>query len=565
MDNLYSALRKAALLPVCLFVFFSSINSQPTIGFVGAVGGFSNPVDIVAEPGTTRMFVVQQGGAIRILDGSSIVTEPYLNISFLLSTSGGERGLLSMAFHPDYITNGFFFVYYNNSAGAITIARYQRDEVSSDSASVLSGVVLLSIAKTETNHNGGKLNFGPDGMLYFATGDSGGSDDPGNAAQSQSSLLGKMIRLDVDDFATPPYYTIPSDNPFVISSPIRDEVFALGLRNPWRWSFDRSNGDFWIADVGQGAWEEVNHVTQSTAYGANYGWRCREGDHPNPNGAVSCTPSGGTYRAPIFEYDHNNATGGFSITGGYVYRGTDFPALNGYYITADYVSGNLWLVRSDGTFEFQDNLPGNISGFGEANDGEMYAIARSTGTIYSIIQTNVLPVSLVRFTGSINTGYNELKWTTAFEENAQKFVVEFSTNGVDYTTAGEVLSTSRSNGDSYSFKHFTSNTGLIRYRLRMVDIDQSSKYSPVISLNSKGNREIKIYPTVITNGAMQVLSGFPIDKIEFFTPDGKQVFSKNMNGISGYFSVALPSLNKGMYLVRLASSEFQQTEKIFIQ
>lgn len=567
MKSLYSPLLKGAIL-FLLFPCFQSLNAQPEIDFVAPVAGFSNPVDIVAEPGSARLFIVEQGGLIRIVDGTDIADDPFLDVSDLLSLSDNERGLLSMAFHPDYLNplNRYFFIYYTGTTGALTLARYQREELDADLADESSAEILLSIPHAAGNHNGGKLNFGSDGYLYFGTGDGGGSNDGSNNAQTLGSRLGKMLRLDVDNFTTPPFYEAPASNPFFGVSPDQNLVFALGLRNPWRWSFDRENGDIWIADVGQGNWEEVNHVTAAAAAaGLNYGWRCREGNHANPN-ITPCTPAGGTDQDPIFEYTHNGATGGFSITGGYVYRGTNFPSLDNYYVTADYISGNLWLVRPDGSFLFQDNLPGNISGFGEGNDGELYAISRSAGTLYSIIDVNaVLPVSLVRFTGSYFAGYNELKWTTVYEENTKKFIVEYSTNGRNYLPAGEVLSTLSSSGDSYSFKHHTNNTGLLFYRLRIMDIDQSARYSPVISISSRGEAGIKLYPSVIANGVLQVNSGPSIEKIDLFSFDGRHVYSKLMNGVSGYFTIPLPALQKGMYLVRLTGKAFQQTEKIVIQ
>lgn len=562
MKHLYSLLLPAAFLCTTFFLSKTTV-SQPVLGFTVVSSSVSQPVDVVAEPGSNRMFVVQQNGIIRIVDGTTTIATPYLNIAYLINTSGSERGLLSLAFHPDYLTNGYLFVYYTNLAGDITIARYSRDELSPDSASVLSGVVLLTIPKPFSNHNGGKLNFGPDGKLYFATGDGGDANDPGNNAQSGSSLLGKMIRLDVENFTTAPYYSIPADNPFTGASPIRDEVFALGLRNPWRWSFDRSNGDIWIADVGQDNWEEVNHLAFADARGANYGWRCIEGTHANP-AVGACTPADGVYQPPIFEYTHSAATGGFAITGGYVYHGSNFPSLNGYYVTADYSTGNVWLLRPDGTFVFQDDLPNTISSFGESNSGELYAVSHNDNTLYSISVAAVLPVTLVRFSGSSMPGYNQLSWSTALEENLRKFVIEYSVNGGDYLVAGE-LAAANPAGSSYSYKHYLNNTGLIRYRLRMEDIDQSKRYSPIISISTQGSRELKIFPTMITNDLLQVVCGFKIAKVDIIAADGRPVYSKDMNGSSGYFSIPLPALQKGMYFARFIGEGVSETQKIFIQ
>lgn len=563
MSKFYTSLRLCCLLASAHFICTCAIG-QPVLAYTNGISGFTNPVDIVAEPGSSRLFVVQQNGIISIVDGTTILSTPYLNIGSLLPTGGNERGLLSMAFHPDYVNNGYFFVYYNNTAGDVALARYNRDSENSSIADAGSGVVLLTISKPFDNHNGGKLNFGPDGNLYFGVGDGGSGNDPNSNAQNGMSLLGKMIRLNVNNFTTPPYYTIPADNPFISTPGIRDEIWALGVRNPWRWSFDRSNGDVWIADVGQGSWEEVNYLSAANASGANYGWRCFEGNHVN-SAVPACTPAGGTYRAPIFEYGHNSATGGFSITGGYVYRGTAYPALNGYYITADYVSGNLWLVRPNGTYVLQDDLAANISSFGEDNNGELYAVSRSAGTLYRVQVTTVLPVTLVQFTGNAFTGYNELKWTTASEEGASKFIIEYCTNGNDYLPAGEVASQLSNNGGTYFFRHNINANTAVKYRLRIVDIDQKVRYSPAITLSSKSSRETRIYPTVITNNTLQVISGDNVDRIDIYTMEGKPVHTKTLNGLSGYFSVSLPSLNKGVYLVRTSGKSFHRTDKIVVQ
>ena len=232
-------------------------------------------------------------------------------------------------------------MWYTDVNGAVTLARYRRDVTNPDIADPASGQVLLRYSKPGspyfTNHNGGKLNFGPDGMLYVGTGDGGNGGDPYNNAQNGNSLMGKMLRLNVNSFATSaPFYDIPADNPFLAPGDgILDEIYAIGLRNPWRWSFDRSTGDMWIADVGQGAWEEVNWLAAGSTSGVNYGWRCYEANHVYGSG---CSPAVTDTIAPIFEYSHNNATGGYSITGGYVYRGASYPELQGYYITADYLS-----------------------------------------------------------------------------------------------------------------------------------------------------------------------------------------------------------------------------------
>ena len=240
------------------FLFSASIFAQPVPVLVYSpvvTSGLSSPVDVVnAGDGSNRLFVVQQGGQVRIVSGGALLPGNFLDIPDSIS-GGGERGLLSIAFHPNYESNRYFFVYYTNTAGDLRITRFQTQAGNPNAADESTGVVILTIPHpTYSNHNGGKLNFGADGHLYFATGDGGSGGDPDNNSQNGNSLLGKMIRINVDNFTTPPYYTIPADNPYVTNPSVRDEIFAMGLRNPWRWSFDKETNDMWIADVGQGAW-----------------------------------------------------------------------------------------------------------------------------------------------------------------------------------------------------------------------------------------------------------------------------------------------------------------------
>ena len=356
-------------------VFSLQLHAQPAgnprLIFTPFISGLSSPLDIVNPgDGSNRLFIVQRGGAIRIYDGGLLPT-PFINLQDTV-LENGEQGLLSMAFHPDYENNGYFFVYYTDKEGDVTLARYQRS--SALIANPNSEVVLLELPKPGTpyfaNHNGGKIAFGTDGYLYVSIGDGGGSGDPFNNAQNGNSLFGKMLRLNVNNFAVAPYYSVPADNPYVGDPNVLDEIWALGLRNPWRWSFDRLTGDMWIADVGQGSWEEVNFRAANATGGINYGWRCYEGS--NPYNTSGCAPIS-SYIAPIFQYPHNNATGGYSVTGGYVYRGTGSPLLTGWYVMADYISGNVWKIHPDGaggwTVFQQSGLSGNIAGFGEGEDG----------------------------------------------------------------------------------------------------------------------------------------------------------------------------------------------------
>ncbi|MEO5564938.1 MAG: PQQ-dependent sugar dehydrogenase [Chitinophagaceae bacterium] len=568
MRSLCVATVRAVCLFFALFLTIQFAISQPKLGFTSVATGLVNPVDLVPEPGTNRLFVVEQGGTIRIIDGSTVLSTPFLNVSSIISNVG-EQGLLSLAFHPDYANNRYFFIYYTNNSNQIAVGRFRRNATNADVADFNSGVVLLNISKNAENHNGGKLNFGPDGKLYFATGDGGGSNDPDQNAQDGTSLLGKMIRLDVDNFSNSPYYTIPSDNPFVNDASVRDEIWAIGLRNPWRWSFDRTNGDVWIADVGQGAWEELSYTTLAGSKGVDYGWHCKEGNHNTP-GVLICTPDD-NYIPPVFEYGRDMATGGRSITGGYVYQGSRWPSLKNYFICADYVSGNLWMVRSNGTFTLQTKVTGvtNISSFGQDNAGELYALSRNTGTVFNVTVVNEapLPLTLIHFSGKDYSGYNEITWKTGYEEDIEKYIIEYSTNGTDYQVAGEELSKYGSSGGTYTFTHQINNRQVLRYRLRIREIDNKVSYSPIISIGSISKQRIQVYPTTIKGGGgmVNIISTEPIARMTLYTMEGKEVYSKFMNGVTGYSSIPISGLRKGMYLMRLSNAQFTQTDKIIIE
>ncbi|HEU4724682.1 MAG TPA: PQQ-dependent sugar dehydrogenase, partial [Candidatus Eisenbacteria bacterium] len=293
--------------------------------------GLAAPVDLQAPPGdTSRVFIVEQPGRIRIAKNGALQTRPFLDVISLVST-GGEQGLLGMAFHPQYATNGRFFIHYTDVAGDTRLAEYH---VSSDpDSAVPTATPILSFEQPFENHNGGQIAFGPDGYLYMALGDGGSGGDPQGNGQSLSTLLGKILRIDVDHGAP---YTSPSTNPFASQAGARGEIWSYGLRNPWRFSFDSQTGAMWIGDVGQGEWEEIDYEPAATG-GRNYGWKKMEGSHCYPPGSA-CDPTGLT--RPVLEYPHGSEC---SVTGGYVYRGSAMPELAGTYFYGDFCSG---LIRS---------------------------------------------------------------------------------------------------------------------------------------------------------------------------------------------------------------------------
>jgi glucose/arabinose dehydrogenase len=338
---------------------------------------FTQPVDL-ANAGDSRMFVVQQGGAIRIVNSNGTVNSTnFLNLSSLIST-GSERGLLGIAFHPEYETNGYFYVNYTNTAGNTVIARYSRNTTNPDIADAASAQILLTITQPYSNHNGGCLRFGPDGYLYIGMGDGGSGGDPENYSQNINSLLGKMLRIDVDN-GTP--YSNPTDNAFPGTVAGADEIWATGLRNPWKFSFDRVTGDLWIADVGQNAVEEINKVAVLTPAGKNFGWRCYEGS--SVYNSAGCGPAA-NYTMPFAQYTQAS-TNGCSVTGGMVYNGTAYPNLQGKYIFADYCNNKIGIISSTGTITWSSAFASNnFTTFGEDINGEMYVMGRSSGKLFRI-------------------------------------------------------------------------------------------------------------------------------------------------------------------------------------
>lgn len=347
----------------------SSITLEPVIS------GLVQPL-YLTHAFDDRLFIVEQAGTIRILQNGELLPTPFLDIMDPVGSNGNEQGLLGLAFHPNYQENGYFFLDYTDVNGRTNIARYR---VSDDPnvADPASGQILLTIPQPYENHNGGMIAFGPDGYLYIGMGDGGSQGDPENNGQNPGTLLGSILRLDVD--SADGSYTIPADNPFINDTSARPEVWAYGLRNPWRFSFDRLTDDLFVADVGQNTYEEVSWLAAGTPGGQNFGWNYMEANHCYRSG---CNPA--DFVPAIFEYDH---TQGCSISGGYIYRGQQFLSLYGNYFVADFCLGTIWGVfqNPDGSWQSsvvnQSGLP--INSFGEDVNGELYVIAR-TGQILQI-------------------------------------------------------------------------------------------------------------------------------------------------------------------------------------
>ena len=356
-----------------------SSQKAPAVALTQVVGGTTKPVAIAAmsDKNDKRLFVAEQDGTIRtIKEDKTLDSTPFLDITGKV-LSQGEMGLLGMAFHPKVAENNFLYVNYIDKNMNTVVARYTISKTTGRAESN-SEKVIFKVKQPYSNHDGGALAFGPDGYLYIGMGDGGSAGDPEKRAQNMNDLLGKMLRIDVDG-GDP--YSVPADNPFV-SGGAKPEIWSSGLRNPWRFSFDRKTGDMYMADVGQGLYEEIDFQLSTSKGGENYGWRCYEGQHEfKTDGCEDASK----YVKPIIEYDHSD--GRCSVTGGYVYRGSKYPALDGKYFYGDFCGGQLyyaeqksgqWAVVKAASTSYQ------LTTFGEDSAGELYLADYATGTIYQV-------------------------------------------------------------------------------------------------------------------------------------------------------------------------------------
>lgn len=365
-----------------------TVEFQPdevTLALEPVVEDLDSPLFVThAGDGSGRLFVIEKAGTIRIVTEDALLATPFLDITDRVRSSANEQGLLGLAFAPTYAENGFFFVNYTDDDGNTVVARYQVTADDANQADADSEFVVLQIEQPASNHNGGMIAFGPDGYLYVGMGDGGGSGDRYGNGQNPATLLGKMLRIDVTSDPAKPY-TIPADNPWVAKDwngvDVRDEIWAVGLRNPWRFSFDRTTGDLWIGDVGQNQYEEIHYTPTSNPGGINYGWPILEASACYSNGD-DCEKTG--LELPVAEYSHS---GHCSVTGGYVYRGEQFPALQGVYLFGDYCSGTIWGSWFADGWQSAELLDSDVSlsSFGEDEAGELYVTNLATGVLSRLV------------------------------------------------------------------------------------------------------------------------------------------------------------------------------------
>lgn len=405
---MYMKLKKWNL-PCCFFCYMFCMSNMvqaqiPTLFFKEISNNVLSPVAITsAADGTGRLFVAEAGGAIKIYKNGAVLAKPFLNIA----ANFPDQIISSIVFHPKYATNRKFFVYtYNTLNTTITLASYLVSVSNPDSALPGSRKVLLTKTSPSpgSHHVMGDMHFGKDGFLYISVGDGSSINGLNNQSQNGQLVFGKMLRININE-PNAPYYKIPPDNPFINNPAVLDEIWSIGMRNAWRWSFDRKTNDLWLADVGKDSWEEVNFLASGLSKGVNFGWSCYEGNATFDT--TGCQPKS-NYTFPIFTYKHDSLKEN-SVIGGFVYRGLAFPALKGYYVCIDYNTGNAWKIKANTNggwkIKKQTNMPKGIAGFGEGEDGEMYAISFDSSKIYQVQTTASLaiqPVNAKNIKANIN-------------------------------------------------------------------------------------------------------------------------------------------------------------------
>lgn len=558
--------------------FFSIIllacaQGQPTVTFTPltlSAPGLTSPVDIVnAGDGTNRLFIVEKRGTVRIVQGTTVLTDFFLDIQSQVMNSG-ERGLLGMAFHPQYPDSPYVYVnYVINGTITTRISRFTLNPNNTNDLLENTQLILIEQPGVQTNHKAGDLAFGPDGYLYIGFGDGGGAFDPSNNGQNLNSLLAKIIRIDINSKTPPLNYSIPPDNPFVGIAGL-DEIWYYGMRNPWRISFDRQTGDFWIADVGQNDYEEVDFIFAGTPGGLNFGWDCYEGNnHPLETG--NC-PGNPTITWPVFEYPHNCSPcpngKGASITGGFVYRGNMYPALKGYYLCADYVSNYYWLIKktSNNPLTFTSswvNGTGVINAlvsFGEDENGELYACNLS-GTLYAISASGPLPVKWESIDAWHITNGNRVEFTIHQSSGIDHFEVQRALNP-DFVKVNTVALVSPVQDQThYGADDFYAQSSVIYYRVLAYLSNGEREYSPIARLTPQQlSKPALIYDVYVDLWHLSLPENWRKGKVIIYDVQGKEVYVKELSDEK--MIDLTPPVIPGVYFIEINSENGTWSDKV---
>ncbi|WP_342087339.1 PQQ-dependent sugar dehydrogenase [Dyadobacter sp. OTU695] len=541
-------------LVLLLTIAFHHAFAQPQLAIEPVASGFTRPVK-VTNASDGRLFVAEIGGKIKILKNGSVLSQPFLDIGAKINDPDWA-GIFSIAFPPDYQASGFFYVMYVvKSKTEVQISRFSRQPANADLADANSEVKILTIPYEDVlgGHRGGDMAFGKDGFLYISTGDNGPGSrgvlgDPSNNSQNMGKLFGKLLRLDTSS-------PTPGDNPL-------SKIFALGLRNPWRFGFDRQTGDLWIGDNGQDGWEEINYLGYPFGGAvSNFGWNCLEGTQTY--NASHCAP-GTSYIAPKLTYPGfaNNGGNDASVMGGFVYRGSRYPSMKGYYFFGDYSTGKIGYINPQGTATPDAGISySSLISFGEDHAGELYTLSFLNGTLSKITNPgDPLPVKLlfVRLTKTDNRF--QIHWKTAQESKFSHFEVQRSRNAHTFKT----LETVRGEGAGSAYV-FTDNEPLSEtsyYRLKMVDDDGTFKYSALVT----GTLDMREEPFVFPNpGGSQITIGGLVkgDEVRVYNTSGLLVLSRDM-AVDGEWKLNMEGKTKGIYTAFIdnAASGFSQKLKI---
>jgi len=547
------------------FLFAACAKAQPAMEFTPLTltgPALNNPVDITgAGDNSGRLFIVEKRGTIRIKQGGAILPDYFLDIQTQVMNSG-ERGLLGMAFHPQYPDSPYVYVNYVIN-GTIT-TRISRFTLNPDNANDLletSQLILIEQTGVQTNHKAGDLVFGPDGYLYMGFGDGGGGFDPNNNGQNLNIFLAKILRIDINSKTPPNNYSIPPDNPFVGVAGL-DEIWYYGMRNPWRISFDRETGDFWIADVGQNEWEEIDFIPAGTGGGLNFGWDCYEGNN-HPLETQNCDANA-TFTWPIFEYPHNcnpcpNGKGA-SITGGFVYRGQKSPDLVGYYICADYVSNYYWLVKQTGSnpptfttsFVNGSGVINALVSFGEDDKGELYACNLS-GTLYSVTSNIILPVKWESIEAWHVANGNHVEWTIHQTYNIDHFEVQRSSAPEFNKTTTVALVSPVLDQTNYSCEDAYLQTNNVYYRVVAYLNNGTKENSPIARLMPQQvNKPTLVFDAGSNMWRLSLPEDWQTGDVIIYDLQGKEVLAKKL--VQEKMVDLSPPIVPGAYFIQVNSA-----------